>query len=128
MSRVFITHILPQHLVAKYKLSFAACNFSRNLMSGGGFDKVYSIMPLFVSGKMEAFEDPDMELVYSRIRHYGPLRKIAPLCENLSLFRKISKNDSVWYYNCTILNAFLIILIHIFKQIIFLILIFLHKI
>ena len=115
MSRVFITHILPQHLVAKYKLSFAACNFSRNLMSGGGFDKVYSIMPLFVSGKMEAFEDPENELVYSRLRHYGPLSKLAPLCENLTLFQKISKNDSVWYYNCTILNAFLIVLLHIFK-------------
>lgn len=115
MSRVFITHILPQHIVAKYKLSFAACNFSRNLMSGGGFDKVYSIMPLFVSGKMETFEDPDNELVYSRLRHCGPLRKLAPLCENFTLYHKLSKNDSVWYYNCTILNAFLIALLHLFK-------------
>ena len=115
MSRVFITHILPQHLVAKYKLSFAACNFSRNLMSGGGFNKVYSIMPLFVSGKMETFEDPDNELVYSSLRHYGPLRKLAPLIENITLFQKISRNDSIWYYNCTILNAFLIVLLHIFK-------------
>ena len=90
MSRVFITHILPQHLIAKYKLSFAACNFSRNLISGGRFDKVYSIMPLFVSGKMEAFEDPDNELVYSRLRHYGSLRKIAPLFKNILLFHSFS--------------------------------------
>ena len=115
MSRVFITHILPQHLISKYKLSFAACNFSYNLISGGGFDKVYSIMPLFVSGKMEAFGDPDNGLIYSRLRHYGPFRKIAPLFENFTLFSKISKNDSVWYYNCTILNAFLIVLLHLFK-------------
>ena len=113
--RIFVTHILPERLVAKYHLSFAACNFSRNLISGGGFDKVYSIMPLFVSGRMEAFEDPDNELVYSRLRHYSSLRKIVPLCENITLFHRISKNDSVWYYNCTVLNAFLIILLHVFK-------------
>lgn len=90
MSRVFVTHILPQHLVAKYRLSFAACNFSRNLMSGGGFDKVYSIMPTFVSGKMEAFEDPDNKLVYSRLGYYGPLRKIASLFKNIILFHSFS--------------------------------------
>ena len=54
--RIFLTHILPEHLVAEYHLSFAACNFSRNLMSGGGFDKVYSIMPLFVCGEMKIVE------------------------------------------------------------------------
>lgn len=113
--RIFVTHILPERLVAKYHLSFAACNFSRNLMSGGGFDKVYSIMPLFVSGKMEEFEDTENELVYSRLRHYSSLRKIVPLCENITLFHRISKNDYVWYYNCTVLNAFLIILLHVFK-------------
>ena len=90
MFRVFLTHILPQHLVAKYKLSFAACNFSRNLISGGGFVKVYSIMPLFVSGKKDAFEDPDNKLVYSRLRHYGSLRKIAPLFKNIIVFHSFS--------------------------------------
>jgi hypothetical protein len=43
--RIFQTFLLPDDLVAKYKLSFAAANFSRNLMQGGGFDKVYSLMP-----------------------------------------------------------------------------------
>ena len=105
MSRVFVTHILPQHLVAKYKLSFAACNFSRNLMSGGGFDKVYSIMPLFVSGKMEAFEDPDNELVYSHLRHYGGLvAKFAVFIEQFKVFKKINRNDNVWFYNVGVLN------------------------
>lgn len=115
MSRIFVSHIVPRDRIINYNISIAACNFSRNLMNGGGFDKVYSIMPLFVSGKMKAFEDPENELVYSRLRHYGPLRKIAPLFENFTLFHKISKNDSVWYYNCTILNALLIVLLHLFK-------------
>lgn len=69
--RIFLTHILPEHLVAEYHLSFAACNFSRNLMSGGGFDKVYSIMPLFVCGEMKTFKEPDNELVYSSLRRKG---------------------------------------------------------
>ena len=116
MSRVFVTHILPQHIVAKYKLSFAACNFSRNLMSGGGFDKVYSIMPLFVSGKMEAFEDPDNELVYSRLRHYGGLAaKFAVFIEQFKVFKNINRNDNVWFYNVGVLNFLLILMLRIFK-------------
>ena len=80
--RIFLTHILPEYLVAKYHLSFAACNFSRNLISGGGFDKVYSIMPLSVSGRMEEFEDSENELIYSSLRHHGRLTvKLAVLIE-----------------------------------------------
>lgn len=50
--RIFWTCILPEHLIAQYRLSFAACNFSYNLMSGCAFDKVYSSMPLYVGGEM----------------------------------------------------------------------------
>ena len=111
MSRIFISHIVPRDRIINYNISIAACNFSYNLIEGSLFDYTYSILPSFVSGHVDHFEG----LVYSRLRHYGPLRKIAPLFENFTLFRKISKNDSVWYYNCTILNAFLIVLLHLFK-------------
>ncbi len=47
--RIFWTCILPDHLIARYGLSFAACNFSYNLMSDCAFDKVYSSMPLIGS-------------------------------------------------------------------------------
>ncbi len=114
--RIFVTHILPEHLVAKYRLSFAACNFSRNLMSGGGFDKVYSIMPLFVSGKMEAFDDPDNELVYSSLRHHGKLSaKIAIFVEQVKVFRHINRSDTVWLYNVGVLNVLLILLLKVCK-------------
>lgn len=114
--RVFFTHILPEQLVAKYRLSFAACNFSRNLMSGGGFDKVYSIMPLFVSGKMDEFEDSDCELIYSSLRHYGGLMtRLAMLVEQIKVFRHINRHDTLWLYNVGVLNMLLILLLRLFK-------------
>ena len=111
MSRIFVSHIVPRDRIINYNISVAACNFSYNLIEGVLFDYTYSILPSFVSGHVDHFEG----LIYSRLRYYGPLRKIAPLFENIILFQKISRNDSVWYYNCTILNAFLIVLLHIFK-------------
>lgn len=68
--RIFWTCILPEHLIAEHALSFAACNFSFNLMSGGMFDKVYSSLPLYVSGEMqqEAFEDKRFKLIYDKWR------------------------------------------------------------
>ncbi|MEY8687574.1 hypothetical protein AB9N12_16065 [Bacteroides sp. AN502(2024)] len=114
--RIFVTHILPEHLVAKYRLSFAACNFSRNLMSGGGFDKVYSIMPLFISGRMEEFEDSNNELIYSSMRHYGGLvAKLAVFIEQIKVFRHINRHDTVWLYNVSVLNVLLILLLKLCK-------------
>lgn len=73
--RILITTLLFEKEISKYKLSFAACNFSSNLISGGEFDQVYSIMPLFVGGEMDnqAFLDPRYELVYDKLRTKGSL-------------------------------------------------------
>ena len=111
MKRFFVTHIVPRDKILKHNLSVAACNFCHNLIEGGGFDKVFSILPTFVCNNVEPFDG----LVYSRLRKYRILNKIAPLIENASLFFKIPKWSSVWYYNCTILNATLIILLKLFK-------------
>lgn len=111
MSRIIITHIVPRDKVLKYNLSVAACNFSHNLIEGGAFERYYSVLPPFVGGRVEKFEG----LVYSRLRYYGVFRKVAPLVENIAIFNKLSKGDSVWYYNSTTLNALLIVLLRIFK-------------
>lgn len=119
MKRIFITHILPESLIAKHMLSFAACNFSRNLISGGGFDVIYSTMPAYVRGKLdfETTDDPGVKYVYSNIRNKGSfLSKIAPLVEQWTLFRKIPPKSSIWLYNISMLNAFLYILLRIFKR------------
>lgn len=92
-------------------MSVAACNFSCNLMSSGVFDKTYSIMPTFVNGNIDSFPG----LVYSSIRRMPALRRLAPLIEDIRLFVKIPRRASVWYYNCTILNVTLILLLKFLK-------------
>ena len=109
--RIFIAHIVPQDKILKYNLSVASCNFSYNLINGGCFDKVYSVLPTFVRGEVDQFDG----LVYSSIRKHRILSRFAPMAENLSLFCKIPRTTSVWYYNCTILNATLIVLLKLFK-------------
>lgn len=109
--RIFVTHIAPKNKLLQYGLSIAAYNFSRNLISGRMFDRVYSILPSFVAGNMESFPG----LIYSSMRKNRLLRRIAPIVENIALFTHIPQNASVWYYNCTILNATLIVLLKVFK-------------
>ena len=118
MSRIFWTCVLPESLISKYKLSFAASNFSFNLMSGSGFDRVYSMMPLYVGGEMdqEAFEDNRFELIYDKLRKRGGFwKKLAVLKEQWIIFRQIPRDAAVWFYNLNTLNAFLFILLKLFK-------------
>lgn len=111
MQRIFITHTVPQEKVLRYNLSVAASNFCHNLIDGGVFDKVYSILPTFVNGKIEQFPG----LIYSPFRRNRLFRHIAPLAENVKLFFKIPSKSSIWFYNCTILNAPLIVMLMLFK-------------
>lgn len=120
MKRYFVTTILTEKLIAKHKLSFAACNFSFNLVSGGGFSKVFSILPLYVSGKIEndAFNDPRFELIYDdSLRAIGGRWTIFAAClEQWRIFKSISKGSSVWIYNLNTLNALLVLLLKWFKS------------
>jgi hypothetical protein len=115
--RIFQTFLLPDELVAKYKLSFAAANFSRNLIQGGGFDKVYSLMPLTVRGKLPQITEDGYEVVYSDWRKKGVvLAKLAIFQEQWKIFKQIKKSDSLWLYNLNIMNALLFILVKLFKS------------
>lgn len=111
MQRIFLTHSVPSDKVLRHRLSVAACNFSNNLIDGGVFDKVYSILPTFVNEAVEPFSG----LVYSSLRRNIILRRLAPLAENVTVFAKIPSKASIWYYNSTILNALLIVLLKLFK-------------
>lgn len=111
MQRIFLTHIVPRDKVLKYHLSVAACNFSHNLIEGGVFDKVFSILPSFVCGAVEPFDG----LIYSSLRKSRWLSRLAPIVENIRLFFKIPRKASIWYYNCTLLNATLIVCLRLFK-------------
>lgn len=114
--RIFQTFVLPDPLVAKYKLSFAAANFSRNLISGAGFDKCYSLIPVNVRGELPGTEEEGYEVVYSHWRKKGGLlAKLAIFKEQLQVFNQVHSGDTVWMYNLNIINAFLFILIKAFK-------------
>ncbi len=62
---IFQTFALPQDLVAKYNLSFAVGNFSINLISGGGFDRTFSLIPVNVKGDADLRAEDGYEVVYS---------------------------------------------------------------
>lgn len=116
--RILWTCILPEYLVARYGLSFAACNFSFNLISGGAFDKVYSAMPLYVGGEMqkEAFDDERFELIYDKWRKKrGLWQKLATFKEQFEIFRRVPQNSFMWLYNLNTLNALLFLLLKLFK-------------
>lgn len=114
--RIFLTHILPEHLIPKYELSFAGYNFSMNLITGNGFDKVYSTLPLSVKGELSLDEDPKYTLVYSSLRKKGGiLAKLSTFTEQWAIFKLIPKECNLWLYNISILNVLLYVLIRIFK-------------
>ena len=63
--RVFQTFLLSEDLVVKYKLSFTAANFFRNLISGGGFDRTFSLISVNVKEDAGLRPEDGHELVYS---------------------------------------------------------------
>lgn len=116
--RIFCSCILPEDLIIKHGLSSAGCNFSFNLISGEIFDKVYSIMPLYVGGNMdaEAFNDSSFELIYDKFRRRrGIWQKVAVIKEQWKIFNQIPRNSKLWFYNINTLNALLFILLKFFK-------------
>lgn len=111
MQRIFLTHIVPKDKALEYNISMAGVNFSYNLIGGNAFDKVYSILPSFIHRRIKPFDG----LIFSSLRLKGKLAILAPFVENIKLFRLIPSDASIWYYNCTILNVVLIILLKLFK-------------
>jgi len=114
--RIFVTHICPKDKLFDYGLALSASYFNYNLIEGGGFDKVYSIYPGFVRGKLDKIDDDSFEAVYSTWRAKGRLKqKLSRFAEQINLFRKIPRVCSVWYYNLNTLNVVLILLLMLFK-------------
>ena len=112
--RIFLTHIVPKGKEIEAGISFAAGNFTRNLISGGEFEHVYSIPP---SNVKHIYQDSDgIEFICSKTRIWGrPFYKISPFIEQIRLFFKIKKESSLWIYNMTMLSEILVALLRIFK-------------
>ena len=113
--RIFITHVAPREVGRKAGVSVAATNFSYNLIDGCVFDKCYSVLPPFVKGIAKtALSDSRIDIKYSSFRN-SPIGKVAPILEQWEIFKKIPNGASVWLYNITPLNAYLIKLLRNFK-------------
>ncbi len=114
--RIFVTHISPKDRILEYGISLSASNFNHHLIEGGCFDKVYSIYPGFVKGRLDKPDDSSFEAAYSSWRWKGRLRqRWARVLEQVAIFRKIPRSAKVWYYNLTSLNLVLILLLKILK-------------
>lgn len=115
--RIFQTFVLPDELVTRHRLSFAAANFSRNLISGGSFDKVYSLIPVNIRGELGAVTESGYEVIYSRWRKKkGILAKVAIFAEQWKVFKQIHNGDSVWFYNMNMINGYLFLLLKLLKH------------
>lgn len=114
--RIFLGQAFDQNLIPQYGLPFAADAFSRNLLSGGCFDRAYTILPTNVKGDMTHAVQDCYELVYCGLRSkQNFLNKYSFLVEQFMMFRKIHKGDSIWFYNINYLNFLLFILLTLFK-------------
>jgi hypothetical protein len=114
--RIFVTHICPKDKIIEYGLSLSASYFNYNLIEGGGFDKVYSIYPGFIKGKLDPVDDDMFDAVYSSWRWKGGIRqKLSRFVEQMMLYRKIPRGAKIWYYNLSTLNVLLIILLKYLK-------------
>lgn len=114
--RIFVTHICPKDKILEYGISLSASNFCYNLIEGQCFDKVFSIYPGFVKGKLDKVDDEIFEAVYSSWRWKGKIKqRLARFIEQFQLFQKIPRLSKVWYYNLNSLNVLLILLLRLFK-------------
>lgn len=116
--RVFICPILPESVINKYGASFAANNFCTNLLSKKDiFDRVYVTLPIRkVEEKDLSYSNNRISAAFSRsFRKYSPLCRFAFIPEAWIIFKKIHKNDKVWYYNLAYTLVVVFILLKLFK-------------
>lgn len=116
--RIFVGHMAPVDVAKDLGVSIAASNFSINLLTGGAFDRAYSILPPFVRGKQPKSRRQAklFHIEYSLLRRLPKsLSFVAPLVEQCRLFFKVPRNAHVWFYNLTSLNHYLIKALRLFK-------------
>jgi hypothetical protein len=105
--RIFLSHVLPKENILKFKQSQAGNNFAYNLIEGGCFDLVYSILPSNIYGDFDTMVDDKVNFVFSkRLRRNKIFTVLAVIIENVKLLFKIKSNSDVWFYNITFLNFF----------------------
>lgn len=99
--RYLICPILPKAKIEEYGGSVAANNFCYNLISGNGYDNIYSYIPLGrIKPNYITYENPLIEAVFCRrIRNNKLTSKFSFAMESILIFRRIRRNSCVWFYN-----------------------------
>ena len=115
--RIFISHVLPKQLILEKNQSQAGHNFSYNLIAGKCFDKVYSILPSNINGRIDRrlYEESVTLIYYQKLRKTKVGVLFSLILENIHLQFKLKKNTNVWFYNLSILNVVSFIIVRFFR-------------
>lgn len=116
-NRYFICPIIPKGKIKEYGGSIAANNFCYNLISGNGFNKIYSYIPLSCKKPHRIkYKNHMVEAIYcKRIRNNIILSKFSFVIESILTFLKIKRHSCVWFYNMPYTIILVYLLLKIFK-------------
>jgi hypothetical protein len=110
--RIFVSHVVPKHLIEKLNVSPAANYFSYNLLSSNAFDQIISFLPTNLDKIDKKEFSQNIKSIQVRfLPHKGIFKCINIFCENIQLVFSIHRKSNVWFYNLTpaILLAFIIL-------------------
>ncbi|MDR1847443.1 MAG: hypothetical protein LBR17_04940 [Bacteroidales bacterium] len=115
--RIFVTHIVPKHLIEKLPVSTAGNYFSYNLISGNMFDCVFSLIPVNIRQKIKPAKSEKIKYVQNRFFSHSNIGKAFNiLLENIQLIFSIKRNSNVWFYNLTAHTILAFLLLRYFRK------------
>lgn len=99
--RIFVCPLLPETVVKKYSLSWAANNFCNNLIAGGMFDTILTYLSPIIDhyAEINQVQDNHLTIYHRKTRKTRIGRKLAFIGENLKTFKLLKSGDSIWFYN-----------------------------
>jgi hypothetical protein len=125
MNRILIAQAVPAEFIGRYRVSQAGNNFCYRLISSDFFHEIFSICPVNIRNKIKVVGAPYSFIQRRIFPHVGPLRVFNVILENIGLFYVIIKKDrfanKIWFYNLTISNCLLYLLLKAFKWNVFII-------
>ncbi len=96
--RAFVCNILPENLITKVGAPQAPNNFCTNLIEGGCFHKVCSIVPM--AYYHEQIKSSSSISYYQGKRNFSRIKKMfSLLISNMHCAWDLRGADSVWFYN-----------------------------
>lgn len=99
MSSVVVAEIVPKRLMESAPVSIAAHHFCYKLIDKGVFDDAVALSPIAIKNKIYP-EHSDIKIISIRnFPHRSIFRLFNALIECISAYFKVSKYNTVWFYN-----------------------------